>query len=590
MQFRTKIFVASVVAAIVSLVASELWLSSQVRDRQLRELVDHLTADARIIGHHIETSGPGPLDFDSLAHEMGRVVASRVTFVAADGVVLGDSTQSPAERAALDNHSMRPEVVEARANGFGRSRRYSDTVLTDMLYVAVSINHPEVRFVRLARPTTEIDEQIRAMRRLGLVAVAVGVPLAFLVAWVSTVPLARRMQEIARVARAHKAGDFAGEPRDFGTDELGTVAHTLDEVARELARRVADLSQDRARIDAIVAGMVEGVLVVDHEGRIQRLNSAAKQLLGIGDIALGQPFGAALRDPAITEQLSEALRGEGEAARELPLRRDSSRTIVARASAVPTDRGGGAVLVLHDISDIRRADRMRQDFVANVSHELRTPLTVIRGYAEALADGSAGTEDAIEFGTVITRHATRMERLVADLLRLARLDAQQETVSLAPCEIETMFAGVVQDLRPFVEAKRQHVTVLVAPGAGTIMADAAKIHDVLRNLVDNAVTYAPEGAEIRLEAWASDGTVRLTVADNGPGIPPEALPRIFERFYRVDPSRARPGGTGLGLAIVKHLVELLGGSVSAANSALGGAVFTVVLPSRVAQAPAGPRV
>ncbi|HEY6507619.1 MAG TPA: ATP-binding protein, partial [Vicinamibacterales bacterium] len=360
-----------------------------------------------------------------------------------------------------------------------------------------------------------------------------------------------------------------------------TVAHTLDEVARELARRVADLSQDRARIDAIVAGMVEGVLVVDHEGRIQRINTAAKQLLGIGDIALGQPFSSALKDPAITEQLSGALKGEGEVARELPLQRDSSRTIVARASAVPTDRGGGAVLVLHDISDIRRADRMRQDFVANVSHELRTPLTVIRGYAEALADGSAGPGDVVEFGSVITRHATKMERLVADLLRLARLDAQQETLSLGPCDIERIFAGVVQDLRPLVDSKRQNVAILVAPGAGATVADAAKMHDVLRNLVDNAVTYAPEGAEIRLEAWASDGIARLTVADNGPGIPSESLPRIFERFYRVDPSRARPGGTGLGLAIVKHLVELHGGSVTAANSALGGAVFTVVLPSRI---------
>ncbi|HYJ54172.1 MAG TPA: ATP-binding protein, partial [Mycobacterium sp.] len=239
-----------------------------------------------------------------------------------------------------------------------------------------------------------------------------------------------------------------------------------------------------------------------------------------------------------------------------------------------------AVVVLHDISDIRRVDRMRQDFVANVSHELRTPLTVVRGYAEALAEGSVDGCDVAEFGSVINRHATKMERLVTDLLRLARLDAQQETLTLAPCELDSVFQDIIQDLKPLIDSKRQQVVIHVAAGADTVVADAGKLHDVIRNLVENAVTYSPEAAEIRLEAWSIDNGVRLTVADNGPGIPVEELPRIFERFYRVDPSRARPGGTGLGLAIVKHLVELHGGQVSAVNSALGGAVFTVVLPLR----------
>jgi len=295
---------------------------------------------------------------------------------------------------------------------------------------------------------------------------------------------------------------------------------------------------------------------------------------------MGKPFELALRDPAIADQLSRALRGQADASVELPLQRDPSRTIVARASAVPGDRGGGAVVVLHDISDIRRVDRMRQDFVANVSHELRTPLTVVRGYAEALAEGSVDGCDVAEFGSVINRHATKMERLVTDLLRLARLDAQQETLTLAPCELDSVFQDIIQDLKPLIDSKRQQVVIHVAAGADTVVADAGKLHDVIRNLVENAVTYSPEAAEIRLEAWSIDNGVRLTVADNGPGIPVEELPRIFERFYRVDPSRARPGGTGLGLAIVKHLVELHGGQVSAVNSALGGAVFTVVLPLR----------
>ena len=579
MQFRTKIFIGSVVAAIVSLVASELWLARQVRAEQHQALVQSLTAEARLIAHTLETA-PADSDLDRLAVAAGRVIESRVTLIDRQGRVLGDSSQSPEERASLDNHASRPEVIEAKAKGVGQVRRYSDTLRTDMLYVAVAIDHPVVRYVRLAVPATEVDAQVRAMRRISLVALAVGVPFAFLIAWMSTAPMARRVQAMAGAARAFKAGDLATVPRDFGTDELGSVAHTLDDVARELSRRVGDLSQDRARIDAIVAGMVEGVLVVDNEGHIQRINAAARTMLGVGDGVMGKPFNLALRDVAIADQLSRALSGQSDTSVELTLQRDPSRTIVARAAAVPAERGGGAVAVLHDISDIRRVDRMRQDFVANVSHELRTPLTVVRGYAEALADGSVDAGDVAEFGSVITRHATRMERLVADLLRLARLDAHQETLTLASCDLKDVFEGIVQDLQPLIDFKHQQVVIHVAPGAESVVADGAKVNDVIRNLVENAVTYSPEAAEIRLEAWAADNTVRLTVADNGPGIPVGDLPRVFERFYRVDPSRARPGGTGLGLAIVKHLVELHGGQVTAVNSALGGAVFTVVLPLR----------
>jgi two-component system, OmpR family, phosphate regulon sensor histidine kinase PhoR len=576
-QFRTKIFIGSVVAAIVSMLASELWLARQVREQQQAALVDQLTAEANLIAHSLRGS-TADADFDTLAHEVGNVSNSRVTLIAADGRVLGDSTQTPEQRARLDNHGSRPEVAQARDHGVGLVRRYSDTATIDMLYVAVASTHPVVRFVRLAKPATEVDAQLGAMRRISLVALAVGLPLALLVAWMSTAPMARRVQAMAGAAKAFKAGDLGSAPRDFGSDELGSVAHTLDDVARELSRRVGDLSQDRARIDAIVAGMVEGVLVVDSEGHIQRINAAARQLLGVGEAVMGKPFAVALRDAAITDQLTRALQGQADTSVELSLHRDPSRTIVARAAAVPGDRGGGAVVVLHDISDIRRVDRMRQDFVANVSHELRTPLTVVRGYAEALAEGSVDAHDVAEFGSVINRHATKMERLVADLLRLARLDAQQETLTLASFELEGVFEDVVQNLKPLIDAKRQQVVIHIAPGAASVVADGAKIHDVIRNLVENAVTYSPVAAEIRLEAWSTENGVRLTVADNGPGIPVEELPRIFERFYRVDPSRARPGGTGLGLAIVKHLVELHGGHVTAGNSALGGAVFTVVLP------------
>jgi len=238
------------------------------------------------------------------------------------------------------------------------------------------------------------------------------------------------------------------------------------------------------------------------------------------------------------------------------------------------------VLVLHDISDLRRADQVRRDFVANVSHELRTPLTAIRGYVEALVDEPPQDPDQTRhFLEIIARHAARMERLVTDLLRLARLDAKQELLEMASCDIERTLRTVVADLAPSIEAKQQRVTVTVAPDAGTVQADPAKLHDIIHNLVENAVNYSPERASVQLDAHRRSGWEDIVVSDSGPGIPPTDLARVFERFYRVDKARARPGGTGLGLAIVRHLVELHGGSVKAENRPQGGARFTVTLPA-----------
>jgi two-component system phosphate regulon sensor histidine kinase PhoR len=239
------------------------------------------------------------------------------------------------------------------------------------------------------------------------------------------------------------------------------------------------------------------------------------------------------------------------------------------------------VVVLHDVTDLRRADQIRRDFVANVSHELRTPLTAIRGYVEALADGPADADEHRRFLAVITRHTDRMERLVADLLRLARLDAGQETLELSTIDATALIQSVLTDVAQTIEARHQRVDVAVAPGATSIRGDQTKLHDALRNLVANAATYAPERTIIRIDVTTDGTSVVIAVSDDGPGIPEEDLSRVFERFYRVDKSRARdPGGTGLGLAIVRHLVELHHGQVRAENRPGGGARFTLTLPSQ----------
>jgi signal transduction histidine kinase len=256
---------------------------------------------------------------------------------------------------------------------------------------------------------------------------------------------------------------------------------------------------------------------------------------------------------------------------------------IARSAPVAVGPTLGGVLVLHDITDLRKTDQIRRDFVANVSHELRTPLTAVRGYVEALMDGVGDSTQERTFLETIARHTGRMERLVSDLLRLARLDAGQEPAERVSCDLASLITGVENDLESTVESRAQHIVIDLAVDAAAVIADPAKLHDVLRNLLENATNYSPEGGTITIASRRVNNRIVISVADEGPGIPIPDLPRVFERFYRVEESRARdrrdPGGTGLGLAIVKHLVELQGGTATAANRPGGGAIISVELPS-----------
>ncbi len=418
-------------------------------------------------------------------------------------------------------------------------------------------------------------------RRVIAAAVA-GLATAVLLAWAASPLLSRRVDAIASVARRYAAGDFSRPARHYGTDEIGTVARVLESSIRDLGRRASELATDRARMEAILGGMAEGVLVVNDHGQLQLVNAAARRMLRLTDSTEGRHYLEIVRHPDIAEQVGAALRGRPGEGLELQLQHDL--IIVVRSAPVTSAGVTGAVVVLHDITDLRRADRVRRDFVANVSHELRTPLTAVRGYVEALLDGAADPAETRRFLAIISRQTLRMERLVRDLLRLARLDAGQEQRDHVACAVDTLFVGVETDLIRSLEERRQRVTREIAPNASTIHGDPAGLHDALRNLLENAINYSPEGSTIEMGAHRSGDNIFLTVADRGPGIPEADLPRVFERFYRVDKARSRgerdPGGTGLGLAIVKHLIELHGGRVIAANRPERGAIFTVELPAR----------
>ena len=386
-----------------------------------------------------------------------------------------------------------------------------------------------------------------------------------------------RVAAILSVAKRYMLGDLSRPLPDYGDDDLGSVARAMDQAVQELGRRVDALERDRARNTAILASMIEGVLVVNDQGRLQLVNDAARRILKLEKESLDRSYVEAIRHPGIVEHIGRALAGEETEGLELSVTRDTTRTLVAHVTPVVA-AGRGAVLVMHDITELRKADLVRRDFVANVSHELRTPLTAIKGYAEALLDEADDADAREKFLDIIHRHATRMERLVKDLLRLARLDAGQEAVELVPCDVGGLLRGIANDFDAMAAQKEQTIDVEVAPEAATLLTDAAKLHDIARNLIENAVHYTPEGGAIEVKATRTDGFFHLTVADTGHGIAPDDLSRVFERFYRVDKSRTGPGGTGLGLSIVKHLAQVLGGEVTASNQPGRGALFTVTLP------------
>jgi two-component system phosphate regulon sensor histidine kinase PhoR len=579
LTFRTQLFFAALGAAILALVVAGILFATTMRRQTDARIAQTLVAEARLAAELLGRGTPAATvpELDEEADRIGELLGARVTFIAADGTVVGDSAETLAGIAAMENHHDRPEVVAARANGIGQSRRYSATLKIDMLYVASAVRHPAIAFVRVALPLSGVRHQLQSVLTATLTALGVALLGAVLMAWIITGRIGRRVHAVAEIARRYRSGDVTPPHLDYGDDEIGAVARALDDSVQELGRRLAEQARDRSRMEAILTGMIEGVIVVDPHGRLQMANAAARRMLKLDALAIGRPYVETIRHPAIAELLGTALGGQATEGLQLTPPRDASRTIMARAAPATAGAAHGAVLVLHDITDLRRADQIRRDFVANVSHELRTPLTAIRGYVEALSDG-ASADDTQRFLEIIARHTHRMERLVSDLLRLARLDAGQETLEMVPCEVEGLARTVIADLSPALDARRQRVEVSIAPGAGTLRADPPKVHDALRNLVANASSYAPEGTTIRIEAHAEDGRVALTVSDQGPGIPEEDLARVFERFYRVEKSRARdPGGTGLGLAIVKHLVELHGGSVRAANRPEGGAAVTIVI-------------
>ena len=542
---------------------------------------------------------PGTLvstpQLQAAVRDLGARAFARVTVVALDGLVLADSAVSDNTLSTVENHLARPEIQQAAATGRGTDLRTSHTTGERTLYLAVGIGSTNQTkpsgFLRLGLPMTTFDREVAKLHRN--LALAFGI--AFLIAVALSVWLARSitkpLSDIAIAARQLANGDHTVRIRTGSRDEVGLLADTLNQMTDQLRGKINELSEDRAQLLAMLTSMVEGVMVLDCRGRVLQVNPALERMFDISRMdARGHHCSEVFRHPQLDTLVSTVLTKRLNEEDEILLQ-PSGRCLHIEASVTACDRENEAcaVLVFHDITELRRLENIRKDFVANVSHELRTPLTSIKGYIEALLDGAKddpGT--STKFLEIILKQSDRLNLILEDLLQLSKIESGQILFKREPLQIQRVIERTLAMIKPLADKKGHRLLSFIARDLPAVLGDEDRLMQVLSNLLDNAVKYTPGNGTITVAAHpvADDlerptivTALELSVTDTGLGIPEQDRPRVFERFYRVDKARSREmGGTGLGLAIVKHIVEGLGGRVWVEANAPTGSRFVVRLP------------
>lgn len=539
----------------------------QLRQRLREDAEGFLSSEARLAGELWEQArGENP---DALADRIGEALGRRVTLVDSSGVVLGDSEFDGPALRALQNHLTRPEVAEAIASSMGSSLRPSPSTGAEELYVAVRV--PSLGVARLSLPTASLETVTDAARRDMLAASVFALFGALIIAWLFSRTVSRPVEELRDVAQALADGDLARRPTLRAPGEVGDLAEALRELAEQLSARLQALEADETLLVQLTESLNEGVIAVDTSAMVVRINETARRLLGMR-APLPFPVDDLPRDVALREALEAALVGETTEGAELVIA-GSTLNITARPLT-----GGGAVLALFDLTRVRRLEAVRRDFVANVSHELRTPLTIVGGFAETLVEEGVPDEARRGFAERILGNTRRMQRIVDDLLDLSRIESGGWVPNPQRIAVASVMTDVLAAARDAADRKGLVLEQEVGAGASEVYADATALRQVLGNLVDNAVRHTAAGHVVVFSEPHARGVV-VGVRDTGIGIDAQHLPRIFERFYRVDPGRSREqGGTGLGLAIVKHLVEAHGGRVRAASDVGRGTSITAMFP------------
>ncbi|MBD3348433.1 MAG: HAMP domain-containing protein [Candidatus Eisenbacteria bacterium] len=579
------LFPGYLLITVVAVVAVSVYSGLSLRHFYYQQTISTLEARASLLA---ERAGPGfpsvaRPELDALIGELSDLSDTRITLVAPSGRVVADSHE---DASGMENHADRPEIAAAMTGQIGSSTRFSHTLGRELVYVAIPVvaEGDITGVVRTALPRTALDRELAIVfGRISFAAALLILLAAGLSLFVSrriTEPIESMRSAAERFAR----GDFRHNVTSARSEELAGLADSLNRMAAELDVRIRTITHQRAEQEAVLASMVEGVIAVDPEECVIAVNRAASSMLNVEpEASRGRPIQEAIRNTHVQEFAALALSSEGPVEREFVLAAGEERFVQAHGTALRDENGRqvGAVIVINDVTGMRRLENVRKDFVANVSHELRTPITSIKGFVETLIDDPGrSAADTERFLRIIARHADRLDAIIEDLLFLSRIEhgtpPSGEDFRVIP--LSRVVRAAVEAVRASARSSRTRV-VVNCPDEVSASANPQLLEHAVVNILDNAVKYSPEGSEVVVSCHDEGSEVLVRVEDEGPGIPAADLPRIFERFYRVDKARSREmGGTGLGLAIAKHIVQAHRGRITVESHPGAGSVFCIRLP------------
>jgi two-component system, OmpR family, phosphate regulon sensor histidine kinase PhoR len=581
-----QVFPPFIAIVLCAMFAAEWYASHAIRVFHYRQTEQRLEAAAGLVREHLAESGE-TLDsakMDAICDTLGKASGYRVTVILPSGRVTGDSEEEPAH---MDDHSARPEMRAAMSKGLGCSKRFSDTLGMNMMYVAVAMPGDEKpqAVVRMALSLADVDGTVNKLR---LRIVLTGLVLAIMATGLSIMISRRINRTLSRIragAESFAAGDLSARLPPSDISEMNLLAQTMNTMAGQLQDRIGDITQQRDEQNALFACMTESVVAVDTERRIIKMNAAAETLFGVNaEDCSGRNIVEVIRNSELHDIVEQALDGTEPAEGDIHLF-DRDIHLQAHGTGLHGPGGGkiGGVVVLTDVTRMRRLETMRRDFVANASHELKTPITSVLGFVETLRQGAAEEKaDRDRFLEIIHRHAARLKSIVEDLLALARIeyDADREDVELSEGAIAPVLESAAQACRVVSDSKNMRVTIECAADVKAAF-DRQLLEQAVTNLLDNAVKYSDAEKRVVVKASETADAVVISVCDEGPGIEKQHVERLFERFYRVDKGRSRNlGGTGLGLAIVKHIATVHGGTVEVQTAQREGSTFFIKLPKR----------
>jgi len=585
-SFKLKLIFSYAFVILVSFGFIAFFLDKNLEENSLHNIKTSLTNQAYLVENQITVENLKKEDIthlEPLITTLSEKIKCRITVINNLGKVLADSEKSQKEILQMENHLYRPEIKMALADEVGIDTRYSSTLKIDMLYIALPMKEDKeiIGVVRLALPLESVEKTLSEIRKIVLLGLMFALALAFVLGSIIAAQTIRPINRMIQVSRKFSEGDFRRRIIQPSKDEIGELAATLNKMAQDIENKIREIKAQNQKLAAIFNSMIEGVIVIDKGGHIVSINPTVEKIFGVlkKDVE-GKIFLEAVRNNDIAEVISTILKKGKPVSAEITLIYPVRRIFEVNATPIfDNDAIGGCLVVIHDITEIRRLETVRSDFVANVSHELKTPLTSIKGFVETLLEGALDDkENNRNFLKIIQDHAERLNSLVDDLLSLSHLESKEITLNKKGFNLRQQLEGVVLGFKS--QSKRLNIEISNdLPASITVNADKDRIEQVFTNLIDNAIKFNKEKGYIRIYAQEVNGKIKVFVEDSGIGIPEKDIPRIFERFYRVDKARSRElGGTGLGLSIVKHIVELHNGSVGMESTEGFGSKFWFILP------------